>query len=534
MRVRLVLAAVVAVVAFAASTLPASAAGPEGRSGQHGGYVRAPSAAAAAAAPASTCANGFNTGCTPPLTYHGGPVMAQNTVYAIFWAPSGFSYPTGYKTLVEQFFTDVAADSGHADNPYGVTAQYTDSSAHHANYNTTFAGGLDDTDAYPGVLQQCHPADLDGNSESACIWDDSTHQQIHNEVQAFAGAQHLTMDVSHIFVVFFPPHVTSCDDTPMSSCAYTTYCAYHEFGDGTTDPLYANLPYPGDGTYATPCFVASDEPNGNVADLVLSAASHEHIETITDPDGTAWLDSSNSEISDECNFYFGTLQGTGTTKYTNTINGHNYLIQNEYSNAIGGTPVHGCEPRFQLLAAFAPPTGVVAGSSALFDGSGSTDSEGTDTIASYDWDFGDGSAHGSGATPTHQYAASGNYDVVLTVTDALGLVDRVTHSIAVTSVSPAKSATTVTVSGRPNPQTHGRAVRFTVTVRSSGGTPTGSVTLFQNGRTLGTATLSDGTATFKTSKLAVGKHRITASYSGDANFDPSSGAMPKREVIRRP
>ena len=49
-----------------------------------------------------------------------------------------------------------------------------------------------------------------------------------------------------------------------------------------------------------------------------------------------------------------------------------------------------------------------------FDGSGSVDPDGS--IVSYMWDFGDGST-GSGVTPTHTYAAAGDYTVTLTVVD---------------------------------------------------------------------------------------------------------------------
>ncbi len=49
-----------------------------------------------------------------------------------------------------------------------------------------------------------------------------------------------------------------------------------------------------------------------------------------------------------------------------------------------------------------------------FDGSGSSDSDGT--VTSYAWDFGDGST-GTGATPQHAYSAGGTYTVSLTVTD---------------------------------------------------------------------------------------------------------------------
>ena len=52
--------------------------------------------------------------------------------------------------------------------------------------------------------------------------------------------------------------------------------------------------------------------------------------------------------------------------------------------------------------------------SCSFDGSGSSDSDGT--IVGYAWDFGDGSS-ATGATPSHTFASGGSYSVTLTVTD---------------------------------------------------------------------------------------------------------------------
>ncbi len=49
-----------------------------------------------------------------------------------------------------------------------------------------------------------------------------------------------------------------------------------------------------------------------------------------------------------------------------------------------------------------------------FDGTASTDADGT--VALYSWDFGDGTT-GTGATTTHSYAKPGNYSVSLVVTD---------------------------------------------------------------------------------------------------------------------
>ena len=63
-----------------------------------------------------------------------------------------------------------------------------------------------------------------------------------------------------------------------------------------------------------------------------------------------------------------------------------------------------------------------------FVGSGS-DVDGS--IAGYDWDFGDSTAHGSGATPSHTYAAAGTYTVTLTVTDDDGATGTVSHDVTV-------------------------------------------------------------------------------------------------------
>jgi PKD repeat protein len=67
---------------------------------------------------------------------------------------------------------------------------------------------------------------------------------------------------------------------------------------------------------------------------------------------------------------------------------------------------------------------------ASFDGSGSTDSDGT--LASYSWDFGDSST-GTGASTSHTYASAGTYSVGLTVTDNSGASNTATKSVTVTA-----------------------------------------------------------------------------------------------------
>lgn len=72
-------------------------------------------------------------------------------------------------------------------------------------------------------------------------------------------------------------------------------------------------------------------------------------------------------------------------------------------------------------------TGTI-GSPVHFDGSGSSDPDGT--IVSYQWDFGD-SEVGSGVTADHTYGASGTYEVTLTVTDDGGLVASDTAAVTI-------------------------------------------------------------------------------------------------------
>ena len=57
------------------------------------------------------------------------------------------------------------------------------------------------------------------------------------------------------------------------------------------------------------------------------------------------------------------------------------------------------------------------------------------TIASYAWNFGDGST-GSGAATSHSYSASGTFDVVLTVLDSRGASGTATKSVTATVSGP--------------------------------------------------------------------------------------------------
>src|SRR5213075_2212686 len=85
------------------------------------------------------------------------------------------------------------------------------------------------------------------------------------------------------------------------------------------------------------------------------------------------------------------------------------------------------------------------------DGSGSLDPEGG-RIASYRFDFGDGTVVGPQSDPTaaHTYAALGNWTVTLTVTDSLGAVGSATAAIGVTPPNQPPSASLVVTPGAGN------------------------------------------------------------------------------------
>jgi hypothetical protein len=80
----------------------------------------------------------------------------------------------------------------------------------------------------------------------------------------------------------------------------------------------------------------------------------------------------------------------------------------------------------------------------------------------------------------------------------------------------------MTLTSEPNPSDLGDAVTFTARVAANVkgvGVPKGTVT-FHTGDERATDKLVDGVATFTTSKLTVGKHRVIADYSGDSQFVP--------------
>jgi PKD repeat protein len=506
------------------------------------------------------------------LSYHGGPVMRTATLTPIFWNPKGLglSYPSGYTAEIEQFFTDLAADSGRETNFFSLLPQYYDTiggGVHHIGYSVTAGTPLTDTDSLPaGAANECETP-FEGSGRP-CVQDNGVRAELEGLVKNDA----LATGVGHEYLVFFPPGIDSCFDGGGKEdfeCSGTGYCGYHGTLSATVEKEveYANEPDNADPEYGGGCTAKESLKAGA---KTLNTASHEISESVTDPQveepGLSWYDFNTrstlvgtiqyGEIGDMCGWEF--QQGdpplglyTGETSLPvafesdQTINGHAYLLQTEWDNAHStcsvsertsatkasftqstagpvqtgvhvsvngtgsfapvpiesyewewgdGTITTGSSPTAEHsyvstegenvktftitltvtdkngnqkstahtvkvedrppTATFTPPAGATAGAGAQFDGSSSSDPDGT--IAAYEWSFGDGTA-ATGPSPAHAYVSPGEYTVKLTVTDDAGNTAEVSHPVTValapepkTEPEPEPAKTSGTSTGEPS------------------------------------------------------------------------------------
>jgi 4-amino-4-deoxy-L-arabinose transferase-like glycosyltransferase len=65
---------------------------------------------------------------------------------------------------------------------------------------------------------------------------------------------------------------------------------------------------------------------------------------------------------------------------------------------------------------------------------------------------------------------------------------------------------------------------MSATVTSASGTPTGTVSFLNNGAAIGSATLTNGVATYTASSLPAGTYPITAQYAGTSSFNLSTSS----------
>ena len=264
-----------------------------------------------------------------PLIYHGGPVMASNTNYAFYWDPAGApAYAAGYQTGINLYFERLAHDSGGDQNVDSVSTQYGDSGGEFAAYNSHFAGALVDTDAYPA--NGCHAAAI-------CL----TDAQLQAELKSYVKAHALPTGLAAEYFILTPPGVESCFEAAGNSCSAGSsspeFCAYHGFiANGASSIVYANDPY----TEGVEGCDSGEHPSESPAEgTIQGGLSHEHNESITDPELDAWFDAKGNEIGDKCRTFvpateYGPPLGTAPdgAPYNQVVDGGLYLYQQEFNN----------------------------------------------------------------------------------------------------------------------------------------------------------------------------------------------------------
>jgi len=134
--------------------------------------------------------------------------------------------------------------------------------------------------------------------------------------------------------------------------------------------------------------------------------------------------------------------------------------------------------------------------------------------------LGSGSLDATGrATLTTSVLAVGSHSITATYTGGTNFNGSSSTALSQT-VNPDPTTTALTSSA--DPASAGQAVTFTATVTANApvtGTPTGTVTIRDKGKTVATVALdATGHAAFTTSALAQGAHQMTATYDGTAGF----------------
>jgi hypothetical protein len=463
------------------------------------------------------------------LPYNGGPVMRTNTVYPIFWLPSGYHYgdpvsDANYENLIDQFFQDLSGSQY-----YDILTQYPDLTGP-LTHTVAFGGSYVDTTAYP-CGSTC------GTHNPGQFLSDA---DIQNEVLRATQANGWLPGQTNQYLVFYAAGVQSC---ASFGCSHTDFCAYHgQFtgNNGSTNGqwIYSNMYDAGADPGA--CGLGQGSPPDQVASDTTSAASHEMSESITDLDplgqtiqGQAWQNAApgpsgfGGEIGDLCAYVW---------KGATVMNGHSYAIQSEWSNFDADCVTGDSIP---TSVAYTGPTSATAGSTVtltatLQDGNSAGVGEQTVSITL-------GSQSCSGKTDFAVPGTSlGSASCQITLSQPPGSYTVAAHYAGgIGAYQPSDSAgTPFTIGQRPTTLTYNGPTsgdyddQFAATAKltdtaTSAGIANETVT-FVLGAGTGTETCfgvtdSSGVAMCPlTPNEAAGAYTVTASFAGDTTYLPSS------------
>ena len=231
-------------------------------------------------------AGGANS--TVLMTSHGGPILATSKTLAIFWGSewSSAAFAGDKISGMDAFF------SGFAGSSLAATGtEYGDANGF-VTTDSTYLGHTLDTSAAP--------------------------KHAPNTAAAVAEVCKVTANAPDPNAVYFL--FTS------TKAGQVNYCAWHSWGSCSNGKRVqvAYMPNIDGIAGCDPQDTTTGHSQGLAA--VANVTSHELMEAITDPRGTAWFDSAGYENGDKCAWSFAPV-------VTTLSNGSQWKLQMEWSNA---------------------------------------------------------------------------------------------------------------------------------------------------------------------------------------------------------
>jgi uncharacterized repeat protein (TIGR01451 family) len=413
------------------------------------------------------------------LTGSSGDIMSSAAVYYVFWlgTGAGSTYEgsgagdTQYENLLTRFATDLGAAPSQYHN---LVTQYNGNEG--TVGNTVSFGGqwIDTTNAYPHAGTTGDP-----------LGDGDIQAEVHRAVAANGWSE----DLNHIVAVFTATGIHECmgGGSPCTFSSSNGFCAYHtHFSDSGTDTLYAFMGFDnfthaaGKTCVAGQTFGDNDPnrgnyPNGDVnADAEINTLSHELIEAETDPHPNDTWTGPNGEIGDACNFNFAPRNDTGADVY---INGHPYIVQQEWSNAVSTCAIDQSTNGF--CAGSVEPNKVCSPTTAYTK---SVDNPNPQVNSQIHY------------TVTLNNTSDSGAETNLSATDTLPAGYTVNGLSAPGATSKSNTSTSVTVNYDTLPVHQSRTVTITASVPVQAGTTATNCGSLAGGDLLGTALLGQSTS----------------------------------------
>ena len=233
------------------------------------------------------------------------------------------------------------------------------------------------------------------------------------------------------------------------------------FGDGSTSTVSKPVhTYAAAGTY--PVTLVVTDTLGATSSTTATSVSPTHsapVPSFSAPttgltvavNASATTASDGATLTYDWNWGDGSAHGSGVTATHAYGSAADYTVTLTVTDSLGSTAVS----TTTVHATHAAPVAAFTGGATAFtvSVSGATSSASDGATLSYDWNWGDGSAHGTGVTASHTYAGASSNTIILTVTDSLGSTATVSHVIStshaapVAAFSPTSSGLSLTVDG---------------------------------------------------------------------------------------